>query len=251
MPVKIIRMSYGYCMKNKLFFAFVLALLFLCQVVINYFDSFIIGSMLISLIMMGYGLHVTQDIINNGTRLPKIIPKRIIVFGIKGYIVFLFYIAIQTVLLFVVTASLNFPIVEIEDFILKFSETMHLFMVHDPVSFTLFVVSEFVIIYVTSFFMELALARLADGGKLKDAFNFIRIKHAIDVIGWKNYTIDYTKIILAIVILTHLSSYKLEIPVADDIIDFVLSFLIFVVQFMGIGYVYKAYADKKLEIDEN
>lgn len=34
--------------------------------------------------------------------------------------------------------------------------------------------------------MEIALARLADGGKLRDAFDFRGIKHTIDIIGWRN-----------------------------------------------------------------
>ena len=93
--------------------------------------------------------------------------------------------------------------------------------------------------------MELALARLADGGKLTNAFNFPRIKHAIDIIGWKNYALDYTKIILSIVILTHLLHYDVPFQPIDAVVDSILSFLIFVVQYIGIGEAYKAYADSK------
>ena len=245
MPISFIEKSVEYCTENKLFFCFVLGLLFVCQSLTNYFDSVVIGPIVIAIIMMGYGLQVTQDIINGGKRLPKVMPKKVIDFGFKGYFIFVFYVLIQAFLLAIVSVNLNFPEFELEEFILNYNDTLRLFMTHDPASCIIFVISGFVIVYITSFFMELALARLADGGKLTNAFNFPRIKHAIDIIGWKNYALDYTKIILSIVILTHLLHYDVPFQPIDAVVDSILSFLIFVVQYIGIGEAYKAYADSK------
>ena len=245
MPISFIEKTVEYCTVNKLFFCFVLGLLFVCQFITDYFDSVIIGPIIIAIIMMGYGLQVTQDIINDGKRLPKIMPRKVISFGLKGYFIFIFYVMIQAFLLAIVSVNLNFPEFELEEFIINYNDTLRLFMTHDPVNCAIFVISGFVIVYVTSFFMELALARLADGGKLLNAFNFPRIKHAVDIIGWKNYALDYTKIILSIVILTHLLHYRVPFQLIDSIFDTILSFLIFIIQYIGIGEAYKAYVDNK------
>lgn len=247
MPIKIIKGSFEYCVENKLFFSFLLILFFLTQYLLDLITYKIIAEILFSLIFFGYGLQVTQDIIDGGNRLPKITPKKIINFGIKGYLVFAFYILIQSIFLILVSSCLNFPAVDAEELILEYNETIHLFMAHDWVSFIIFVASTFFIVYVTSFFMELALARLADGGNLKNAFNFPKIKRAIDVIGWKKYAWGYTKIILSVVILSDLLRYNIPFSIMDILVDTVLSFLIFVIQFMGIGNVYKVYMDTKLK----
>lgn len=245
MPFKILRDSYKYCTENIWFFLFILIVLFGCQFVTNLFDSVIIGPIITSIVMVGYGLIVTEDIINGGTKLPKIIPKKVINFGVKGNVIFAFYFIIQAILLTLVSVNLNFPDFELEHLILHFSEVIQLFQEHDPVSFTIFFVSGFIIVYVTTFFMELSIARLADGGKLRKSFNFRRIKHAIDIIGWKNYSWDYTKIIISIIILTHLVDYKIPFVLVDSAVDGVLSFFIFIIEFIGIAGIYKVYVDNK------
>ena len=232
LPIKIIKGSFEYCTENKLFLK-------------NNSISIIIP-FIIELIMIGYGLQVTRDIINGGIRLPKIMPKKIIGLGIKGMAVILFYVGIQVFILALVSLNLNFPQFELEELILQYNETIHLFMTHDHISCLIFIISGFIVVYITSFFMEMALARLADGGSIKNAFNFPRIKHAIDVIGWKNYTWGYTKIIIAIVILTHLLNYRIPIQPIDTVVDSILSLLIFIIEFMGIGHVYKVYKENKL-----
>ena len=246
MPIKIIKGSFEYCTENKLFFIFVLLLFFLCNFLIDNSVSIILVPIIIQLIMVGYGLQVSQDIINGGIRLPKIMPKKVISLGIKGMIVILFYVEIQIFILALVSLNLNFPQFELEELILQYNETIHLFMTHDHISCLIFIISGFIVVYITSFFMEMALARLADGGSIKNAFNFPRIKHAIDVIGWKNYTWGYTKIIIAIVILTHLLNYRIPIQPIDTVVDSILSLLIFIIEFMGIGHVYKVYKENKL-----
>ena len=86
--------------------------------------------------------------------------------------------------------------------------------------------------------MEIALAKLADTGSLRAAFNLMSIKRSIDVFGWRNYAKDCTLIILTIVILSYLISFNIPFNFIDSIIDMFLSFLIFVTQYLGIGAVY-------------
>jgi len=75
----------------------------------------------------------------------------------------------------------------------------------------------------------------------------LKIKRAIDVIGWKDYSWDYTKIILSVVILTYLTQYHISITIVDSIFSTILRLLIFIIQFMGMGYVYKVYKENELE----
>lgn len=90
MPFNIIKDSYKYCTENIPFFVFVLILMFGSSFIINLVDSVIVGPVIVSILMMGYGLQVTRDIIQGGNRLPKIMPKDIFLFGIKGYVLFFF-----------------------------------------------------------------------------------------------------------------------------------------------------------------
>ena len=241
MPINIIKNTFDYCSENKLFFIFVLCLLFGLQFVFGFFVFGAWGSVIMNVILMGYGLQISQDIIHGGTRLPKLLPKKIIIYGVKGTVIVGFYVLVQIILLNVVSLYSNFPIFNIEDVILEFNKYFYLFLAHDPVSCIVFVVLGLIIVYVTTFFMELALARLADGGRLLNAFNFPRIKHAIDVIGWRDYARSYTRIILSIVFLTFLMDYQIPVFLVDCIVDAILSFLIFIIEFVGIGTVYKVY----------
>lgn len=195
--------------------------------------------------MTGYGLQVTQDIINGGIKLPQLKLRKIINFGIKGNIILFFYVAIQGFFLAIVSEYLNFPPFVLENLFLNFKETISMIYTHNIGYCIIFLVSGFIIVYVTTFFMELALARLADGGKLKNAFNFPRIKHAIDIIGWRKYAWGYTKIIISIVLLTFIIHYNIPVRIIDSVFDAVLSFLVFIIEFIGIGNVYKVYVDSK------
>ena len=104
---------------------------------------------------------------------------------------------------------------------------MALFYKHDPISFIVFILLGLITVYVTIFFMEIALAILADGGKLREAFDFRKIRDIISEIGWNAYAIDYTKIILAVVILIAINGYfkpywpfSILIGVVTDILAF-------------------------------
>ena len=206
------------------------------------------AALIISVLVMGYGLQVIEDVINGGTRLPKIMPKKVVIFGIKGFIIHLVYFMLELFLLEIIAMNLDFPVFELEEFILDYNNTIMLIFNHDIVSFTIFMISGFIITYVVTFFMELSLARLADGGQLRKSFNFPRIKHAIDIIGWKNYTIGYTKIILIIVVFSHINKFFDPYDGLNIIIGMLSSFIIFIVEYRGMGIVYKAYTDNKREL---
>ena len=86
MPIKVIEGSLNYCLENKAFFLFVLFLLFILKLIPIYADGYVetFASVIICVIIMGYGLQVTEDIIRGGTRLPKIMPKKVIILGLYG-----------------------------------------------------------------------------------------------------------------------------------------------------------------------
>ena len=89
--------------------------------------------------------------------------------------------------------------------------------------------------------MEIALAILADGGKLKDSFDFSRIKKTIDMIGWKDYSADYTKIVAAVVILVFINGLFKSYGWISIIICVVTDMLAFIVEYRGIGNIYRSY----------
>ena len=51
-------------------------------------------SLIVLLVVLGYGLKVTQDVINGGTSLPKIKLNELINFGLKGIVIYTFYLKI-------------------------------------------------------------------------------------------------------------------------------------------------------------
>lgn len=251
MPVAVIKGSLKYCLENKLFFLFVIIVFTILEYgsdIINTF-SFDVASWIVSILIMGYGLQIIEDVINGGTRLPKIMPKKVVIFGLKGMVIQIFYVLIQVGLLYLISVNLNFPATfNIEEFFLDYHNTLLLLFRHDLGSFIIFTLSGFAISYVTIFFMELSLARLADGGQLRKSFNFPRIKRAIDIIGWKNYTIGYSKIILVIVVFSFLNKFFDPYYGLNVVIGSLSLFISFIVEYRGMGNVYKIYVDNKKNI---
>ena len=139
-------------------------------------------------------MQFTREVINGGQSLPKF-DFRSIPLGIKATTVFFVYGGIQTLFLFVISRLFNFPTFDFEEFFLKLPETIHLIYTHNPVSSILFFLLSIITLYIGVFFMEIALAQLADGGKFIDAFNLKLIKGYIDKIGWVNYATDYTAVL--------------------------------------------------------
>ncbi|MBR4447570.1 DUF4013 domain-containing protein [Methanobrevibacter sp.] len=245
MPHSIIKRVWDYCSYDKKFLLFVFALLFISSLIQNYVyangneNDLTLLRILVFIIVSGYGMSITRSRINHGKRLPKIVIKDIVFLGIKAGITSSVYFFIQIIILAHVGFALGFHLLfDLEELLLNWSDTISILFYHEPVSAILFVVAGLVLFYVTTFFMEIALAKLADTGSLWASFNLMSIKRSIDVFGWKNYAKDCTLIILAIVILSNLISYNVPFTFIDSIIDMFLSFLIFVTQYLGIGAVY-------------
>ena len=243
MPVRIIKESMKYCLKNKVFFLFLVIILFTMECLSDIFHNYTID-IILGLFVFGYGLQIIEDIIKGGNRLPKIMPKKLVIFGLKSYLVITFYILIQSMLLYLISERLNFPEFNMEEGLVGFEKILMLLFNHDIASFIIFIVSGIVISYVTIFFIELALARLADGEKLKESFSFRSIKHEIDVIGWKRYTVEYTKIILVITVFSYINKFSNPYFGLNVIIGTLSEFMIFTVEYIGMGHIHKIYIDK-------
>ena len=244
MPNQILKGSVKYCLGNKSFFVFVFVQFLIFELITNKVGGLLKStSLIILLVVLGYGLKVTQDVMYGGTSLPKIKLKEWVTFGLKGIIVYTFYLTIQASILGLISMYLNFPEFDLEEIILELPETVSLFYEHDPVSFILFIALGLLTVYGTVFFMEIALARLADGGKLKEAFDFKAIKHTIDVIGWKDYAEDYTKIVASVVILVFLNGVFKSYGDISIIAGVITDMLAFIVEYRGIGNIYKGYLE--------
>jgi len=229
-------------------------LLFISSLLQNYIQStgnaweIYIIQMLVVVSVAGYGMVITRDRINHGKRLPKIQIKDIAIFGVKSSIVISIYLFVQGYILNLVCSPLEFPPFDLEDMLLNWSETMHLLFTHNPIDTLLFLIVGSVLFYIFSFFMEIALAKLADTNSIMSSFNIVSIKRSIDVIGWKNYAKDYTLIVVTIVFLSYLSSFELPFSLLDSLIDMFLSFLIFATQYLGMGAVYCNIKDKESKV---
>ncbi len=241
-------------MHNKAFFALIVIILFISSLFQNcvaYYSSFSVWFLLQVLVFIsvsGYGMLITRSRIRHGVRLPKIEIKKIIVFGIKSSIVMGIYFLFQSAILDFVSNLLDFPAFDFEDMLLELPETLNMLYAHNPVDTIIFVVVGTIIFYITTFFMEIALAKLADTKNLSSAFDLKSIKRSIDVIGWRNYAKEYTMIIFVIMALSYLISFDSAFLILDSIVGMILSFLIFVTQYLGIGAVYCKIKDLESEM---
>ena len=242
MPNQMLKGTVKYCIENKLFFIFVFVQFFLFECITNNVGGILKSTSLIVLfVVLGYGLKVTQDVINGGTCLPKIKLRELTNFGLKGIVVYTFYLTVQASILGLISLKLNFPEFDLEEIILNLPETISLFYEHDPISFILFIVLGLLTVYGTVFFMEIALAKLADGGKLKEAFDFREIKHIIDTIGWKDYAEDYTKIVASVIILIFINGIFTSYGGISIIVCVITDIFAFTVEYRGIGNIYRGY----------
>lgn len=245
MPFLRIKNAFKYCTNNKTNLLLVLFFIFLLDYInnnINYTKYKVLLTALAylsTISVMGYGLVVLRDVANNGKNLPEIDVHEILFLGIKGVIVSFVYNILQTFILGVITWKLHFPEFELNEFFLNIPKVIKLFKLHNPTDTILFILLCFVIIYFTSFFMEIGLAVIAHGGTLKDAFKFSFLKKIIDKIGWIDYAMGYTKIILAIVILTYLKYGINMSPLPNTFFDLLIGLLIFVIEYRGMGLAYK------------
>ena len=243
MPLFKMKKVWTYCTYNKPFFLLILLLYgilnFILYIYGNTEDNWILLIIFaVSILITGYGMTITHDRINNGVRLPKINIKDVIVLGVKSYIVFIVYLFIQGTVLDWISSPFNFPRFELEDMLLDLPNTLNMLISHNHLHAIIFVVVGSILFYITSFFMEIAIARLADTGRILSAFNFSGIKNNIDAIGWDHYTKEYTLIILVIVLFGSLSYVKIPNLILNYIWAIILNFLMFTTQFLGIGAIY-------------
>ncbi len=238
-PFRLIRNAIDYCKYNRKYLIVILAAIFILQIIPNVFSFPITLRAIylsISLISFtGYGLCVIQDIINDGKQLPRFQLKKVLTLGIKGIVVMLVYLFIQLIATGIISQLLSFPEFELEEMILNFSHTIHELLNHNPIHSTIFLVTGVIITYVTVFFMEIGLGMLADGEPFKNSFNLKLIKHKIDIIGWKDYGIEYSMVVTSIVILTAISNIFADFTILTVIVNF----LIFIIEFVAMGVIYK------------
>ena len=251
MPLIILKKVWDYCTYNKKYILFIFALLFLSQMFQDYVrmnvdnSSWEIFQLIVFIILYGYGMEITRDRINHGVRLPKIMIKDIVVFGVKSVIVLYVYVFIQSNILEWFSSYLHFPVFNLKMMLLNFLQTIHLLYVSHPINTIIFLVVGSILFYFTIFFVEIALARLADTGSIVQSFNFKAILKNINSYGWLNYVKEYTLIIVAIVILSLIQDLEVPIYFIDYLKDVFLGFLIFVTQFLGIGAVYSEIKDRE------
>lgn len=250
MPLYTIKDILEYTTYNKPFLLLITALFFLFSLLMQIFDETEITSALyISMIpyifIAGYGMAITKDVINNGKRLPKILIKDVVILGIKSTVVLISYVIVQQVLFSLVSSLLGFPVVDVEDLVLDFFETVPLLFNHDLVATVIFIVIDFIVFYFTMFFMEMGLAKLADNGSILDAFNLKSVKKTIDVIGWRLYAKHYTVIILLLAFISLLIDIDIPNFILDCIVKVFLGLLLFTTQYWGIGSLYRIFKIKQ------
>ncbi len=244
MPVNIFKRVWDYCTYNIPFFLFVLILLLATNIIEDFFlkdfdDTIaLIIKFMINIVLWGYGMQITRDRINGGKRLPKLLPKVMVSLGVKLVLVSTVYVFIQGTILDFICAPLNFPTYDLDEMLLDLPNTIHEIYSHDPASVIIFFVVGTILFYITMFFLEIAIAKLADTGSLLEAFNLKSIFRSIHAWGWWNYTKEYTLLLITMTILFYMQLLDLDIFGLDYFIDTFLMFLIFATQFMGIGAVY-------------
>ena len=252
MIIYLLKGSFKYCFANRksMVNVIVLAILLNLSIFITYFrilshqpipditeSSW--GVFIVMVLNVGYGLVVTKDLIDGGSELPKMLTWDTLKFAVKGFPVFAFYVMIQVVLMEFVSFLFDFPTFNLEEMLLQFTDTFKLLFRHDPVSTLLFFAISFIIFFITVFFMEIALAQLADSGRFRDAFNIPLIIENIRKIGWESYAVDVIYVTLAVVILTFISDLADPYPTLNFIVAVIVSVLIFVIQFGVIGITFR------------
>ena len=255
MPLKRLKYSVDYCRANPIGFLIILFLIWSINFMNSYADTHTIKykvifytlALLATIFMYGYGLAITKDTIRNGEKLPIIKLKQCAVFGIKASLMITLYSLIEGFLLYDLSTRFYLPEFHLRFALSHLIETLKLYYWHNPVSTVEFIIVSIMVTYIVAFFMEISLARLADGGRLLGAFNILSIKRCIDTIGWRHYTADYTKIMLSIAILAYLQ-YGIDMfGFFNWIFDLVIGLLIFAIEFIGIGAIYREYKIKKVK----
>lgn len=256
MPLFKLKKVWDYCSYNMVFFIFICLLIFFFNLLPDYALSYYgwefetITRYIVLIILNGYGMIITRDRINHGYRLPKIILSDVFNLGIKSTVVYGLYVGFQSGLLYFASLFLDIPIFDLHELLLNYQETIYMFFVNSPEYVLTFILVGGLIFYFTTFFAEIGLARLADTKSFFQAFNFVAICKSIRIFGFRKYIVDYTTIIVAIVILTLIKSYSFSDFALDNLWEMVFGFLIFATQYLGIGAVYCDIKDAQIKSGE-
>lgn len=250
MPLTIIKNVWKYCIYNKKFFLLILFFMFVISYIqdevipdVNYFQA--AGLSIVTLILsLGYGMQITNDKINKGTRLPKINLKKLFYLGIKATFITLFFYAIQDIAFSLISAPLNFPDFDLGDLLLNLPETLSLLYSHSPRDSIIFICAGSVVFYVLTIFYELSLAKIADNKSIFESLNVISSVRCIQSIGWKKCIFHLTLIILVMVLFGCLQYISVDKGIFDYIFSIFSFLLIFVTQFWGIGAIYSDIKDE-------
>lgn len=250
MLVDIIKNIWKYTTYNKPFLLIILFLFFVFCLLMQIFDEMrstyaLLLSMIPYIFISGYGMIITKDVMNNGKRLPKIFFKDVVVLGIKSTVVATVYFYVQLIIFVFISSLFGFPAIDFEDLVFDFLETVPLLFNHDLVATVIFLGVGFLVFYFIAFFMEMALAKLADTGSILEAFHLRNIKKTIDVIGWGLYAKHYTVIILLLGVFSLLINIDVPFFVFDYIFKVFLILLLFITQYWGIGALYGIFKRKQ------
>ena len=256
MPLFKLKKVMEYSINDIPYLIFVLVLIFILSTVGDfteiYMDSDNIAffiNFIVSVVLLGYGVLITRDRINHGHKLPRIIVKDLFVLGIKSLIVYIAFFFIQMLIFSITSQIFDIPMFDLEDLLMNFEDTVHMFVVNEAFHSFIFVVVGGLVFYITTFLVEISLAMLADTGSLLSAFNVVSLSKKIRVIGFNKYILDCTSIILAIIILSYLQHITIPNFWLDQIWETMLGFLIFATQYLGIGALYADIKDKELELN--
>ena len=154
MPLFKMKKVWTYCTYNKPFFLLILLLYGILNFFQDVYGDTGDGWMLlilfaVSILIIGYGMTITHDRINNGVRLPKIMIKEVMVLGVKSYIVFIVYLFIQGSILDWISSPFNFPSFELEEMLLDLPNTLNMLISHNHVHAIIFVVVGSILFYIT------------------------------------------------------------------------------------------------------
>lgn len=260
MPLIVLKNVLDYCKHDKKFLLLILILIVASNYMENYFETIINNSnephyllfasamtFIVLIFMTGYGVSITKDCINNGRRLPKIDIKKIVSYGIKGIIIIFIFTLIQEHIIDFVCLPLHFPEFDLEELLVNLPETLHMLHAHSPTDLLIFLIAGSILFYLTGFFLEVAVAKLADTDSLWHSFNIVSIFRDIHSIGWLFYAKEFTIVLLAMVILMYLQNVHVNNATIDFIIKNVFEFAIYVTQFIGVGMAYKDIKEKAME----
>ena len=139
MPILKMKEIWDYSTYNKPFFLLIFILFAVLKFSMeNYDDSNVpiifSVSFLLNLLLCGYGMTIARDRMNGGVRLPKLMIKDVLVFGIQSTIISVIYIVVQGFILDFICSPLNFPAFDLEEMLMNLPHTIHLLFHHNPVN---------------------------------------------------------------------------------------------------------------------